>query len=181
MGKHGKPPVINNINELNLEIDYDKLADAIVKAQKRAESEAMEDAAINNRKTNLFIAIGRILIGRRSKDGSFLSAPYVPIVSMLYRVIAIFGVVLMIAFWVTAAPMLTKLLWQGWAIAVNIIAISFMLFITFVLFLYMVMFWGAANDMEYETDKNYIMSVFSGLVSIASLIVAIIALYRDVG
>ena len=29
----GKPQVINNIQELNLEIDYDKLAEAIVKSQ----------------------------------------------------------------------------------------------------------------------------------------------------
>ena len=31
--KKEKQQVINNIQELNLEIDYDKLADAIVKAQ----------------------------------------------------------------------------------------------------------------------------------------------------
>lgn len=35
MGKKDrKPPVVNNIQELNLEIDYDKLAEAIIKAKK---------------------------------------------------------------------------------------------------------------------------------------------------
>ena len=33
--KKDKPQVINNIQELNLEIDYDKLAEAIVKAQQK--------------------------------------------------------------------------------------------------------------------------------------------------
>ena len=33
--KKEKPQVINNIQELNLEIDYDKLAEAIVKANKK--------------------------------------------------------------------------------------------------------------------------------------------------
>ena len=34
MGKKDrKPPVVNHIQELNLEIDYDKLAEAIVKAR----------------------------------------------------------------------------------------------------------------------------------------------------
>ena len=33
--KKDKPQVINNIQELNLEIDYDKLAEAIVKASKK--------------------------------------------------------------------------------------------------------------------------------------------------
>ena len=32
--KKDKPQVINNIQELNLEIDYDKLAEAIVKQTK---------------------------------------------------------------------------------------------------------------------------------------------------
>lgn len=35
--KKDKPQVINNIQELNLEIDYDKLAQAIVKAQEKRE------------------------------------------------------------------------------------------------------------------------------------------------
>ena len=38
--KKDKPQVVNNIQELNLEIDYDKLAESIVKAQERSENEA---------------------------------------------------------------------------------------------------------------------------------------------
>ena len=37
--KKDKPQVINNIQELNLDIDYDKLAEAIVKAQKQTNVE----------------------------------------------------------------------------------------------------------------------------------------------
>ena len=33
--KKDKPQVINNIQELNLEIDHDKLAEAMVKAQEK--------------------------------------------------------------------------------------------------------------------------------------------------
>ena len=35
--KKDKPQVVNNIQELNIEIDYDKLAEAIVKANKKRE------------------------------------------------------------------------------------------------------------------------------------------------
>ena len=38
--KKDKPQVINNIQELNLEIDYDKLAEAIVKTNNKIEAEA---------------------------------------------------------------------------------------------------------------------------------------------
>ena len=34
--KKDKPQIINNIQELNLEIDYEKLAEAIVKAQNQS-------------------------------------------------------------------------------------------------------------------------------------------------
>ena len=40
--KKDKPQVINNIQELNLEIDYDKLAEAIVKAQEKSEKDTCE-------------------------------------------------------------------------------------------------------------------------------------------
>ena len=38
--KKDKPQVINNIQELNLDIDYDKLAEAIVKAKQIEEENA---------------------------------------------------------------------------------------------------------------------------------------------
>jgi hypothetical protein len=39
-GKKSQPKVINKIKNLNLEIDYDKLAEAIINAQKYSEEEA---------------------------------------------------------------------------------------------------------------------------------------------
>ena len=43
--KKDKPRIINNIQELNIEIDYDKLADAIVKAQNIANMQNANAAA----------------------------------------------------------------------------------------------------------------------------------------
>ena len=48
--KKDKPQVINNIQELNLEIDYDKLAEAIVKAKKK---EALQQSNMKHRGTIL--------------------------------------------------------------------------------------------------------------------------------
>ncbi len=47
-----------------------------------------------------------------------------------------------------------------------------------IVFLYMVLFLGAANDMENEKDKDYVMNVFTGLVSIAALVISIITISR---
>ena len=37
------------------------------------------------------------------------------------------------------------------------------------------------KEIETEKDRNYIISVFSGIVSFAALIVALVALFKGVG
>lgn len=179
MGKKNQPTTINNINQLNLEIDYDKLADAIVRAQENAKK-SNEDSD-KNEKPRFLSAIGKIIKGEKSKDGRFLSAPFSFIISALYRTIAILGVISIIIADIASVIAFTKLPWQGWQIAANILVIVLVIIVTVTVFLYMVIFWGAANDVEHEKDKNYVISVFSGFVSVAALIVAIIALYKGVG
>jgi hypothetical protein len=41
--------------------------------------------------------------------------------------------------------------------------------------------WKSAKEIETEKDRNYIISVFSGIVSFAALIVALVALFKEVG
>ena len=54
------------------------------------------------------------------------------------------------------------------------------LFLLLVLFfLYSVMIWGAANEIEKETDKNYVLAIFSGVVSLAALIATIIPFFQE--
>lgn len=180
MSKKDKQSVVNNIKELNLEIDYDKLAEAIVKAQKKA-TESEETEKSTKEKRNLFVNIGRILRGERSKDGRMLSAPFEIFISSLYRTIAIMGCIMIVIFNISAVIVLINASWQDLAIISNIISIILTISISFLGFLVMVLFWGAANEIEHEKDKNYIIGVFSGIVSVAALIVAIIALYKSVG
>ena len=49
MAKNNVTNIVNNIKELNLEIDYDKLADSIVEAQKKAEKAAELEKAEKNK------------------------------------------------------------------------------------------------------------------------------------
>ncbi len=178
MGKN-KPTTVNKINQINLEIDYDKLAQAIVKAQEKTKSISIETA--KKEKTGFFKSVWKILKGERSKDGSFLSAPFTIIIYLLYRIIAIIGFFAMIVLDVESVIAFTKMSWQGTQIIGNIIAAIIVIVVSAAIFLYMLLFWGAANEIEHEKDKNYVMSVFSGLVSVASLIVAIIILIKENG
>ena len=179
MSKKEKTAVVNNIKEINLEIDYDKLAEAIVKAQKKA-AESKESEINTKEKRNIFKTIWKILRGERSKDGRMLSAPFEIFISSLYRTIAIMGFIMIVIFDISAVIVLTKMSWQGLAILSNVISIILTISISFIGFLCMVLFWGAANEVEHEKDKNYVVGVFSGIVSVAALIVAIIALFKGI-
>ena len=176
----GKPKgsVVNNIQSLNVEIDYDKLANAIIKAQEEATRKKEEQNAIQQPKGKLFPAIWHILRGKRSKDGRLATAPFAIVISVLYRMIAAIGFIVLVLLWIAGIKAFPV---QGWQVIGNIILVISGIVISLAMILYMILFWGAANEMEHETDKNYIIEVFSGMISIASLVVAIIALSRVIG
>jgi hypothetical protein len=59
--------------------------------------------------------------------------------------------------------------------------IIFAFVVTVALALYSMLLWKSAKEIEKENDRNYIISVFSGIVSFAALIVALVALFKGVG
>ena len=89
--KKDEPQVINNIGELNLEIDYDKLAEAIVKAQNF--STIQED---NSEDEEIFI--DKAMSGKIPK-GKLFSLTLSKLMSMFFYLLAISSVVILIFFW----------------------------------------------------------------------------------
>ena len=183
--KKDKLPVIYNIDKLSLEIDYDKLADAIVKAQEKAredvkEKETKKETGGNNKNKirRFFVAVWEILKGEKSKDGSFLAAPYVIIVSLFFKILFWLGIISAIAIVGTTIKTMNTFLWQGQDILKNILYILTELSAVIVTLLFSLIFKGAANDMGNENDKNYAVNAFSGIVCFVALIVAIIALNK---
>ena len=152
--KKEKPQMINNIQNLNLEIDYDKLAEAIIKAQ--------EKGADNQQKSKHYTL------------GTFAA----PLIAVFYG-LSILGWLV-----VTAIPIGVYQIWYSfnWNDVPNCIASSVTLLITFgimfVIALYSILLWKAAKEVEAETDRNYVISMFSGVVSFAALIVALVALIK---
>ena len=155
--KKDKPQVINNIQELNLEIDYDKLAEAIVKAQEVSEDEA-------NKK-------------RRFTSGSFAM-----LITVAFSGFSIFVALLAASLILALVVSWNTLQWDGFTnMVVSILIIAFCIVFAIVLGLYAVLLWKSAKEIETEQDRNYIISVFSGIVSFAALIVALVALFKGVG
>ena len=154
--KKDKPQVINNIKELNLEIDYDKLAEAMIKAQGKS------DAAT-------------------TKNKKFTSVTFAFLISLVFRGIAIIGFAL--TFIMPIALLESVQIKQegflGLFHMISLVAVS--LACMLVLFLLSWILWKSAKEIETEKDRNYIISVFSGIVSFAALIVALVALFKGVG
>ena len=153
----GKPQVINNIQELNLEIDYDKLAEAIVKAQEKSEDEA-------------------------NKKKKYTSGTFATIISFAFRAVSVVGWLVAILVSVALVNIVPSLVWTGVGIIFsNVAAILLVLVLLIILALYSFLLWKSAKEIETEKDRNYIISVFSGIVSFAALIVALVALFKGVG
>ena len=142
--------------ERDMEIDYDKLANAIVAAQKRV---AADEQAQNNA----------------------TSKPFVGFVAFFLRGLAIVSLPGIILLGVHILRVVDDLALEGYLATIIKSAARLLLpLIGFVAGSYAVLLWKAAKEIEIEKDKNYIVSVFSGLVSFAALIIALVALFQGV-
>ena len=148
--KKNKSQVINNIQDLNIEIDYDKLADAIVKAnsiQQKAYSPSRE----------------------------WMKYILIPI----FWSIAIISGILAIAMFVLLCKRIPSI-FENVALT-GIIAFLFEFLITFFTAAFCTFSIVAAKELDKETDRTYVASMFSNIVAIAALIVALVALLKGVG
>ena len=146
-----------NIQELNLEIDYKKLAQAIVDAQNDAEKQQTE------RK-------------------SFVSKSFAFWISLFFRFVSIFGIaVCIIGFIAIIQYAINPAVWtKANNIVGNVFALGIVGLFLVAFGAYCIVMWRAAKEIEQEKDKNFIVAVFSGIVSFAALIVALVALFKGV-
>jgi len=148
------PDKEKNITIVPVEIDYDKLAEAIVKA---------------NRKADELIANNAI-----TKSFSFTS-------SIILYIIAGIGYVISSVFLCASIIYISEMVWlEFFKILSNILTIFEFLSLIVLIGLYSHLLWGAAKEIEKEKDKNFVVSIFSGVVGFVALIVALIALFRGV-
>ena len=170
--KKEKSQVINNIENLNLEIDYDKLAEAIVKAQEKCKEEKHP-----TKKVNFFKAVWLIIRNKEEKNGTRTAAVLASVMGTSFNGLAILCIVFIIGL---IGATFYKLNWNGAPSFIFMQAATVAVFLA-VLSMFAVIFRGIANEINAEKDRNYIVSVFSGLVSLAALIVALVALLKGVG
>ena len=155
--KKDMPQVINNIGELHLEIDYDKLAEAIVRAQEKARTGA-------------------------NQSKKFISGMFSMSAFVILRLAASLGAIISLIIVLSCVEMFKVFTWTSFElISRNIIQIITQISLVLLSAFYSILLWKSAKEIETEKDRNYIISVFSGIVSFAALIVALVALFKGVG
>ncbi len=184
MRRKRRSTIIKNIESVNMEIDYDKLAEAIVKANNKQNTElTKQEWEINLSAKEKFRilrkGIVQIIKCKNKTENALTTGFFAMIVSFLFRAVAIFGIFAFIALMVGLDATCDKMIWEDWQIILNVFTIVTTILIGIAILLYSLVIWGSATEIENERDKNYIISVFSGIVTFVALIVALIALKND--
>lgn len=173
--KGNKATPVYNIESINLEIDYEKLAKAIAKANAETNKSAakMIEQGKSPRRTSFWRAVWTIITNRYDTNGQWVSSAFSYILYVFFRLIAIVG-----AFFAIGLPAygFINLQWVGFQ---SIITIAYVVIISVSVLLLTLILWGMANEIANERDRNYILGVFSCIVSLAALIVALVALFKE--
>ena len=155
--KHGKHTEENemkkfrkNVIIVNNEFDYDKLAEAIVKAAAKQQEQY-------------------------SPSREWMKYILIPI----FWGVAILSGILAVAMFISLCQNITSVFESG--TLAEIVAFLFEFLISFFTAGFCVFSIITAKEIDKENDRSYVASMFSNIVAIAALIVALVALLKGVG
>ena len=94
----------------------------------------------------------------------------------IFNVAAILGVFFAVVIFASIFKLEWNIAWEQIVARAIFIAILFLISLSIAL-----IFRGVANEIRAEKDRNYITTLFFGFTSLASLIVALVALFKGVG
>ena len=155
MAKKQPKTVINNIDFVNIEINYDKLAEAIVKANEEVEN-------------------------KKQKSSKVLTSSMAMLLSLLFAILGVvigFFTVAVIYSYILLFPTINQItLGRGKIVSLHILICLLILAMSVTVIIMMV----SAVEIYREKDRNFIMGAFSGVVGFAALVVALITLLNGV-
>ncbi len=163
----------------NIEFDYDKLAEAIVKANRMAEEKS--DVPEPTKKVSFFKKVWWIIRNKKDVNYDMLSGLFtIPITALLNLIAFIGGLIFLLGI-----PMIIYkaaiMPWESGRIILQIVGLFIIVVVLIDIALLSLIIRSAANEFAREKDRNYIIAVFSGVTGLVALIVALVALFRDNG
>ena len=176
----------HNVFRSTIEIDYEKLAKAMVKAQQEAEEQKeIERQQEENKTKKLSVCetlkiIWLIIVNKAESNGNMTAIFLGGILSLFFNLIALFGVGISILGIVASVIVIKEFTWSLETMPDNVISITlcvcFELFIAVIAFVFRCI----ANEIEKEKDRNYVIAVFSAVVAFAALVVSVVDAFKEV-
>ena len=134
---------------------------------------------VKKQKRGFFKAVKLIIFNKANTDGELTIAAFSYIIHIAFKLVAVIGTALSIGVIGTSICRIVEAILNRDNILQSTLTFVIVIPVTLAIMLYMLILWGSANEIEKETDRNYIVSVFSSIVSFAALIVALVALYKS--
>lgn len=163
--------------------DYDKLAKTISVASK-VEKECVENEPQEQEKLTFcgfFKLIYYIVFNKKQSNGTMTSGLLSGLIALAFNGLAILGLIIFVCGIVAVVNIVKSCVWKPEFVANNLSTISLMVAFVVIVGMFSLIFRAAANEMAKEKDRDYIVAAFSGIVSFAALIVALVALLKGVG
>ena len=175
-----KQRVINHIRNVNLEIDYDKLAKAFAKVTNEEAQANQTQFDKMKQKVSLKTFVKNVIdivFNRKQQNSDTTASLFAKSISIIFNFCAISGLVFFVYDMIT----MYNIIKTSENIKQIIICVFIAVLFGVICLTMSLIFRGIANEIKLERDRNYIVSVFSGIVSFAALIVALVALFKGVG
>lgn len=169
-----------NITIIHNEIDYDKLAEAIVRAN-AAQKETEDNSAKKVSFKEFWKMVGMIIINKKASNGQLAAGLLSVSMTALFNTLAVVAVLAMIGGIIAIVKTAFSFSWSADSFYANVITILLSCLLIVLLAVLALYFRGVANEIAAEKDRNYIVAVFSGLVSFVALIVAFVSLFGRCG
>lgn len=196
--KKDKTQVINNIKELNLEIDYDKLAQAIVNAKQREEENLAEKKTADLEEWRKSLGVNR----HEDKKGLkkkiyvffnnakvffnliFFSKKKKVQVSMtgafMQSLTAIFFHVIKVMLWILSLAFISVCIYHG-NMAFSLLNYIYYIGFAIIAFMLASIFRLMAIETEQITERERVLGVFTAVMSVIPMIEIIVSFFKEVG
>ncbi len=161
------------------EIDYDKLAETMTRVNKVDERPVEETE--EQQKESFWKIVYYIIFNKKPMNGTMTAGVFSLMVSSFFNILALLGIGTVLLGIVGIVLFFINAQWTQDRILGNVLGIIAIVFTICMIALFSLVLRGSANEMSIEKDRNYIVAVFSGVVSLVALVIALIALFQDNG
>ena len=196
--KKEKTQVINNIQELNLEIDYDKLAQAIVKAKQIEEENAAKKKAADLEEWKKSLGVNKHEDKKGIKKKIYVFCNNVKVffnliffskkkkvrVSMtgafMQSITAAFFHLIKVMLWILSLAFISVCIYHG-NMAFSLLNYVYYIGFAIIAFMLASIFRLMAIETEQITERERVLGVFTAVMSVIPMIETIVTFFKEVG